>query len=559
MKLRSLAAAALLGAFAVSARADYLIPQPTSGPTVTVSAFSCLVGKVCPTHVNVNSAGTEVGTAAAPLRVDPTGTTTQPVNCVTGCSGSGSTFGAAFPSTGGAIGMSVGGNLVALTGAGGNLNVQCANCSGSGVSAIDESAFAPSSGVFALGGGFFQTTATSNPLASGQQGAFQVTAQRALFANLRNSSGTEVGTSTTPLQVSLANTGLNSTALLVTGAGTGTFPATQSGTWTVQPGNTANTTPWLATINQGGNSATVSAGGALKVDGSASTQPVSGTVTANQGGAWTVAATQSGTWNVSQATASNLNAAVVGVGSAGTASGGVLTVQGAASMTPLLVTPAANSSVNLAQVNGVTTLAGAGASGTGAQRVTVSQDSTTLAGAAPGTAGAASANVVTVQGVALMTPVQVSQATAASLNATVVGNGTFAVQAAQSGAWAASLGAAATGGCMPGHFLSAASNNATSVKNSAGTLCSLTVVQTTTTTGDLRLYDSAAAPTCSSAAGVVQNYAVQSNAISPGFSIPIGPYGMAFVNGIGVCLTGNVADNDNTNFATGVQVNYAFK
>jgi hypothetical protein len=34
---------------------------------------------------------------------------------------------------------------------------------------------------------------------------------------------------------------------------------TQSGTWTVQPGNTANTTPWLATINQGGNSAVVKA------------------------------------------------------------------------------------------------------------------------------------------------------------------------------------------------------------------------------------------------------------------------------------------------------------
>lgn len=50
---------------------------------------------------------------------------------------------------------------------------------------------------------------------------------------------------------------------------------TESGTWTVQPGNTANTTPWLATINQGGNSATVTASNALKVDGSAVTQPVS--------------------------------------------------------------------------------------------------------------------------------------------------------------------------------------------------------------------------------------------------------------------------------------------
>jgi hypothetical protein len=57
----------------------------------------------------------------------------------------------------------------------------------------------------------------------------------------------------------------------------GTVAATQSGTWTVQPGNTANTTPWLATLNQGGNSATVTASNALKVDGSAVTQPVSGT------------------------------------------------------------------------------------------------------------------------------------------------------------------------------------------------------------------------------------------------------------------------------------------
>ena len=59
------------------------------------------------------------------------------------------------------------------------------------------------------------------------------------------------------------------------------IPVSQSGTWTVQPGNTANTTPWLATINQGGNSAAVSASNALKVDGSAVTQPVSIAATVN--------------------------------------------------------------------------------------------------------------------------------------------------------------------------------------------------------------------------------------------------------------------------------------
>lgn len=61
------------------------------------------------------------------------------------------------------------------------------------------------------------------------------------------------------------------------------WSVSQSGTWTVQPGNTANTTPWLTTLNQGGNSATVTGANALKVDGSAVTQPVSGTVTANAG------------------------------------------------------------------------------------------------------------------------------------------------------------------------------------------------------------------------------------------------------------------------------------
>lgn len=89
--------------------------------------------------------------------------------------------------------------------------ITCANCSGSGASATDTTTFTPGTSIFAPTGGFFQTTATSNPLANGQQGAFQVTAQRALFANLRNSSGTEIGTSAAPVQVTGAN---------------GTFPAT---------------------------------------------------------------------------------------------------------------------------------------------------------------------------------------------------------------------------------------------------------------------------------------------------------------------------------------------
>lgn len=57
-------------------------------------------------------------------------------------------------------------------------------------------------------------------------------------------------------------------------------------------------------------------------------------------GTFAVQAAQSGTW------------VVVGAGTAGSASGGVLTVQGAASMTKLLVTPDANSTVDLNKVGG---------------------------------------------------------------------------------------------------------------------------------------------------------------------------------------------------------------
>lgn len=78
---------------------------------------------------------------------------------------------------------------------------------------------------------------------------------------------------------------------------------------------------------------------------------------------------------------------VGGNGTAGTAAAGVLSVQGIAAMTPLLVTPAANSAVNVAQVNGVTTSTGTGAVGTGTARVAIGTDSATVAGSATLPAG----------------------------------------------------------------------------------------------------------------------------------------------------------------------------
>lgn len=64
------------------------------------------------------------------------------------------------------------------------------------------------------------------------------------------------------------------------------------------------------------------------------------------------------------------------LGTAGTASSDVITVQGIANMTKLLVTPDANSAVNVAQLNGVAPLMGNGVTGTGSMRVTIASDNT---------------------------------------------------------------------------------------------------------------------------------------------------------------------------------------
>lgn len=67
---------------------------------------------------------------------------------------------------------------------------------------------------------------------------------------------------TTGLAVNVTNSSLTVASHAVTNAGTFATQAAQSGTWTVQPGNTANTTAW-------------------KVDGSAVTQPISSTALTN--------------------------------------------------------------------------------------------------------------------------------------------------------------------------------------------------------------------------------------------------------------------------------------
>lgn len=309
------------GVFAVQAAATQ-----SGGWTVTANAgtnlnTSSLALESTATNGNhktqiVDGAGNVVGSTTNALDVN--------IKSGGGSGGTSSTFGAAFPATGTAAGMSQGGNMVALTGTTGNLNVQCANCSGSGVSTVDEAAFTAATSIFAGTGGFFQTTATNNPLTNGQQGMLQLTAQRAAFANLRNASGTEVGTSAAEIFV----------------GGRGTAGTAAGGVLTVQ--GAASMTKLLVTPDSV----------ALPANQSVNVAQLAGTTTDTNSGT-----KSAGTLRV------------------------VLATDQPALTNKLLVTPdsvalPANQSVNVAQINGVTTLMGNGATGTGSQRVTLSNDNT---------------------------------------------------------------------------------------------------------------------------------------------------------------------------------------
>lgn len=103
-------------------------------------------------------------------------------------------------------------------------------------------------------------------------------------------------------------------------------------------------------------------------------------------------------------------------------------------------------------------------------------------------------------------------------------------------------------------ILSAASTNATSCKASAGNLYGFDLINTTTTLYYLRLYNLAAAPTCSSATGFIRSIPIppasaagQASGTNRQFVIPV-----HYATGIAYCLTGGGASTDNTNAATGV-------
>ena len=109
--------------------------------------------------------------------------------------------------------------------------------------------------------------------------------------------------------------------------------------------------------------------------------------------------------------------------------------------------------------------------------------------------------------------------------------------------------------------LSAASNNS-QVIGAAGAhqIVEFTVLSTAATVAYIRIYDSATAPTCTSATGMIAYYPIPSVGAAgvTGFTLGLGALGKVVQNGIGICLTGAAGTTDNTNAPTGIAVNVTY-
>lgn len=119
-----------------------------------------------------------------------------------------------------------------------------------------------------------------------------------------------------------------------------------------------------------------------------------------------------------------------------------------------------------------------------------------------------------------------------------------------------------TGGATAYHLAggTAATTNSTLVSTGAHKVYSVNVINTTSTIYYLRIYDSAAAPTCSSATGALMTIPIPNAAAAgAGAVLYFGDVGFAVANGFGFCVTGGGADTDNTSAATGVYINATYK
>lgn len=306
----------------------------------------------------------------------------------------------------------------------------------------------------------------------------------------------------------------------------GTVSATQSGTWTVQPGNTANTTAWLVTGTGGTFPATQSGtwninniSGTISLPTGAATESslakiplTQGSTTSGQSGALVQGAVTTSAPTYTTGTTNPLSLTTAGA----------LRVDASASTQPVSGTVTANQggapwSVNQTQWNGVAVSTGNGVAGTGVVRVAVASDNTAFSVNA---VQSGTWNIGTVT--TITNAVTVSQSTAANLNATVTGSGTAGTPAS---------GVVTVQGFNPTNADSTALEASRVIKASAGKLYTLMVFNSSTSAQYVLIFNSTTVPADGTAPTIMPIYVPpNSNA-----SLDYGINGRSFSTGIAVC------------------------
>lgn len=127
------------------------------------------------------------------------------------------------------------------------------------------------------------------------------------------------------------------------------------------------------------------------------------------------------------------------------------------------------------------------------------------------------------------------------------------------GALWTTIAANTNGGYTPGKIISAASTNATSTKASAGTLGYITASNVNASPRYLKVYNKASSPTVGTDTPV-HTFLIPGNTAGAGTNIPLPPQGIKLDTGIAFALTTGAADNDNTGVAaTEIIVNFGYK
>jgi hypothetical protein len=259
-------------------------------------------------RLEANGGSVEAGTATDPLRTDPTGSTTQPVSgTVTADAGTGP-----WPVTDNAGSLTVdaplatpvnvqigdGVDTAAVTAAG-DLQVTLASevvdVTGTVTANAGTGDFLTIVGhtrnetfkEAAAAGGELDDTATT-AATEDNISPVRITAQRAFHSNLRNNAGTEIATAANPLRTDPTGSTTQPVSGTVTAdAGTGPWPVTDNASSLTV--DAANDGTLNVQIGDGTETALVTATGDLQVTLAGETVGVSGTVTADQGAAQTAA------------------------------------------------------------------------------------------------------------------------------------------------------------------------------------------------------------------------------------------------------------------------------